>query len=125
MILHVDNGTLPEVQGDPQSRIRRTLGPPLAAAVALVAPFVLLEYINAPASDEGLPWVLFGFMFGHALLIALAVTPAARRVLELRSVRALSLVHWLCLAGAVVLIGAYGSVLHDQWPCFLGVPNCD
>jgi hypothetical protein len=58
MILQVDNGTLPEFQGGPQTRTRTTLGVPLAAAASLVAPFVLLESIHAPepeASFLGVP----------------------------------------------------------------------
>jgi hypothetical protein len=97
----------------------------LLVAAVLVAPFAVLELVNAPGVQEGFPWVLFGFMFVNALLMAVSIAPPARRLLATRNVRTLEPTDWLLLALGVVLSWAYGAVLLDQLPCFLGVPNCD
>jgi hypothetical protein len=103
----------------------RHMGVVLLTALALVVPFDLLEAINAPASDDGFPARLFGFMFVHALLIAAAQTPAVTRWRSASSLRGLEWRHWAGIVAGAALLAIYAHVLVDQLPCFLGVPNCD
>ena len=57
----------------------------LLISFALVAPFIVLEWVNRRALQEELPFVLFTFMWLHALLIALLLTPAVRSLRSERS----------------------------------------
>jgi hypothetical protein len=91
----------------------------------LVAPFIVLQWVNHRAFHEGFPFVLFTFMSLHSLLIVLLLTPAMRRLRSEGNLRALTLGHWAGLVLSAFLIFAYANVVRDQLPCFLGVPNCD
>ena len=97
----------------------------LFISAILVVPFVALELVNRRAFHEEFPFLLFTFMSLHSLLIVLLLTPALRRLRAERNLSALRPGHWAGLALAALLIFAYASVIIDQLPCFLGVPNCD
>lgn len=97
----------------------------LLLSFALVAPFAVLEIVNQRVFQEGFPFLLFIFMSGHALLIALLLMPALVRLRSQRRISALRFGHWAGLALSVFLLIVYASVVVDQLPCFLGVPNCD
>jgi FtsH-binding integral membrane protein len=97
----------------------------LSISFALVAPFIAMEWLNRRAFQEEFPFVLFTFMWLHALLIALSLTPALRRLQSEKSLRALTLSHWAGLGLSAILIFSYANVVIDQLPCFLGVLICD
>jgi hypothetical protein len=97
----------------------------LLLAGALVLPFFALQLINRRAFQEEFPVVLFVFMSVHALLIVFLLAPAVRRISATRSIAGLSVAHWAGLVFGILLVGIYASVVRDQLPCFLGVPNCD
>lgn len=95
------------------------------AGATLIAPFAILELVNRRAFHEEFPFLLFTFMSLHALLIVVLLSPVLRRFRAERRLSALKLGHWIGLAVALVLVFAYASVISDQLPCFMGVPNCD
>jgi hypothetical protein len=97
----------------------------VAFAVLLVAPFFILEVVNSPSAQVELPSVLFAFMFAHAALISVAISPAVLHAVNTRSLRSLSKLHWCGAAIGLALLGIYAGVIMDQMPCFMGVPNCD
>lgn len=103
----------------------RLLAAVLMAAGLLVAPFAAMELLNTPGGGESFPSLLFSFMFVHAALIALAFAPAVLQVVRGRGIRELGLPHWAGVAVGCLLFWAYGAVVADQMPCFLGVPHCD
>jgi len=74
---------------------------------------------------EEFPFALFTFMLLHSLLIVLSLTPALRNIRAQRSLRSMTLGHWAGLVLGIVLTYAYADVVVDQFPCFLGRPNCD
>ena len=67
---------------------------PLLISATLVAPFIVLQWINRKTFHEDFPFVLFTFMSVHSLFIALLLTPPLRRLRAERSLRALKLGHW-------------------------------
>lgn len=97
----------------------------LFAGVVLVAPFAVLELVNRRAYHEEFPFTLFALMSLHSLLIVLLLTVALRRLRTDGSLRALGPGHWAGIFFGVLLIVVYANVVMDQFPCFLGVPNCD
>jgi hypothetical protein len=50
----------------------------LLISFSLVAPFIVLQWVNRRAFHEDFPFVLFTFMSLHALFIVLLLTPAVR-----------------------------------------------
>jgi hypothetical protein len=103
----------------------RSFGTSLLIGSALVAPFIVLEWVNRRAFHEDFPFVLFTFMSLHSLFIVVLLTPALRRLRSEKDLGALTLGHWAGLVLSAVLMLAYANVVIDQLPCFLGVPNCD
>ena len=97
----------------------------LLISAALVAPFVVLQWVNRRAFHEEFPVVLFIFMSVHSLVMVLLLTPALRRLRSEGRLSALKVGHWTGLLLGAVLACAYAGVVLDQLPCFLGVPNCD
>jgi hypothetical protein len=91
----------------------------------MVLPLALLELINVPQATEDFPIRLFAMMFGNALLAAACVVPALLELIKFRGVSALKGIHWAGLMAGVLLLWAFGSVVTDQWSCFIGIPNCD
>lgn len=103
----------------------RSLVASLLISATLVAPFIVLEWVNRRTFHEEFPFVLFAFMSLHSLFVVFLLTPALRRLQKERSLRALKLGHWAGLLLGALLGYAYVDLVIDQLPCFLGVPNCD
>jgi hypothetical protein len=99
-----------------------------AALVGLlvVVPFILLEAINTSGfSVVGIPLALFLLMWMFAAIFFLILMPLVR------TIRAgnIALANPLWLALKVIfmalIVWLWVSLVIDQMPCFLGVPNCD
>lgn len=92
----------------------------LLSAIPL-GPLAILETLNQPLTRENVVGIilLFGFLW---LLPAVALTVLIPIVRGARTgpVRLL-----LSITFALALFTVWGSLLADQMPCFLGVPNCD
>ena len=97
--------------------MKKRLGLATIAGAIAVLPFAALELVNRRSFDEGLPFVLFGLLW---VLAAAFVGILATVVRHRRA--------WGLIAGIAALIAiawVWGSIVADQMPCFLGVPNCD
>jgi cation transport ATPase len=106
-------------------RIFIQLRSPAIISTLLVLPLVSLEVINRRSFAESFPVPLFGTLWLLSVAFLLTLMPVVRtlragdtikshRVSILARVAFLILVAWLWV-----------SLLLDQMPCFLGVPNCD
>jgi len=94
-------------------------------SLLLMFPFMLLELVNRRNFNEGFPIFLFGFLWFLPLLFMMTMMPLVRNVRAGNSL----LANPITLLLRVVLLGfitwVWLSVVIDQMPCFLGVPNCD
>ena len=91
-----------------------------------VIPFVILEGINTNGFRVyGFPTALYAFMWALAFV---AVRSGREIIASLRRLdRSISGPAKLVLSSAVLLIAVtlWSSLIVDQSPCFMGVPNCD
>jgi hypothetical protein len=93
----------------------RNLRMPAIVSAMLVLPFMVLEAVNRRRFDDDLPAALFVvmwlllFLFGGTLL----TRPRGRVLLAAK------------LVGLLAIGSIWVSLVFDQLPCFLGVPNCD
>ncbi len=95
----------------------------LLASAAVVAPLVLLELRNQAASRVDFPAALFAMLWLLPTAFFLVAIPAVRSPrFEVWS-SPLTLLWRAAAMGLLAL--AWASLLRDQLPCFLGVPNCD
>lgn len=94
-------------------------------SLVLLVPFAILEAANSTLTRQNVPGVivLFGLLWLLALAFIVVLMPIVRNVREGNVANP----HTLLLAVAVLLVVAsiWGSIVADQMPCFLGVPNCD
>ena len=98
---------------------------PAIISAIFVIPFMALEWINRRAFSEGFPFLVFGLLWLLAMLFVLILRPVllARREGKafLRNPAGL----FLQMGSLLIIAWLWFSLLQDQLPCFLGVPNCD
>jgi len=68
---------------------------------------------------------LFGFMGLQALIFGFALTALLRRLRTGEKTPRAIFVGVLLLVVIGLSVWSLTYLLVDQWPCFLGVPNCD
>ena len=95
---------------------RRVLVPALLGFVAIV-PFLVMQLI-ARSIQEDFPVALFVSLWLVAAAFVGLALPIARRVHRGTGL-------WVRVAALGVLAWVWVSIVVDQMPCFLGVPNCD
>lgn len=89
-----------------------------------VLPLLVLEWMNQPVSFRDFPYLLFLVLWAIPSLFWLALSAVAHSLKAERWFPP-SLGFWLSLFIALILAWAWISILSDQMPCFLGIPNCD
>lgn len=92
-------------------------------SAALVLPFVILELVNR--QDQGFPVTLFGFLWLLPLAFILLLLPIVRRRPAGPMTAGNRLGLWSRIAVMGFIAWVWVSIVLDQMPCFLGVPNCD
>jgi glucan phosphoethanolaminetransferase (alkaline phosphatase superfamily) len=91
----------------------------------LVLPFAVLEAVSSTLTRQNAPdvIVLFGFLWLLTAAFFVVLIPIVRSVRTGKVAQPLRLL--LGVAVLLVIASVWGSVVADQMPCFLGVPNCD
>ena len=84
-----------------------------------------LEFVNRRAFDEGLPVPLFAIMWLLPLSFILILMPIVRNLRAQERSTANPLSSLLGVVCLILLAWLWVGIIHDQMPCFLGVPNCD
>jgi hypothetical protein len=90
-----------------------------------VLPFIVLELVNRQRFHEPFPVVLFGFMLLLAACFVIILLPIVRAVTAGTNLTANPVSLVLRIVCLVMIASLWGSLIADQMPCFLGVPNCD
>ena len=91
----------------------------------LVFPFMILELINRRNFNEGFPFPLFGFLWVLPVLFILTLTPIIQTFRTGKGLMEKPISLLLKVALLLFIAWFWGSLVIDQMPCFLGVPNCD
>ena len=102
---------------------------PLAISAVLgfvfLSPFITLELVNRWKFKEDFPFAVFGFTWLLQTLFIMTVVPVAKTI-RLGNYSTKNLVPLVLRALALILIAhVWFGWIADQWPCFMGVPNCD
>jgi hypothetical protein len=112
-------------EGDFMQTILTNLKLPVLISSMLVIPFMIMEVVNRRNFNEGFPIPLFIFMWVLPILFVVTLMPIVRNVRAGNNLMA-SPVNLLIRVVILVFIAwMWTSLLIDQMPCFLGVPNCD
>jgi hypothetical protein len=109
-----------------QKRFVKDLGLAALVSFLVVLPFAILDLrANGLHGENGRGFIfLFGFMWLLPTIFIAVLLPTARTIRTGKiKAHALSLFFRMACLGVIAFI--WGSLLIDQLPCFLGVPNCD
>jgi hypothetical protein len=113
------------IEGDIIQAILTNVSLPALISLLLVIPFMIMEVVNKRGFNEGFPIPLFVMMWLLPLSFILTLRPIVR---YLRAGNSLITQPVSLLIRIVILVFVawmWTSLLIDQMPCFLGVPNCD
>lgn len=109
----------------PARNVAADLGAAALISLILVLPFVILELVNRRSFAEGFPVPLFGFLWLLPAAFIVVLVPLVRAVRAGNSLTANPVNLLLRVALLALIAAAWGGLLIDQMPCFIGVPNCD
>ena len=110
------------------TNIVSTLAAASLISVVLVAPLAFLELQHNPlatsrrASDFV---VLFGVLWLLPIVFVMTSMPLARAVRSGHTVLQSRSALGFKLTLLVLVTAMWLNIVSDQWPCFIGVPNCD
>ena len=98
---------------------------PVILGSVVTLPFLILEAVNRGGFHDAFPVVLFVVMWLLSLSFFVVLMPVARSlgVKEAREAAPFALLPRLAVS--LLVAGVWISLVLDQMPCFLGVPNCD
>lgn len=98
---------------------------PTIISFLLIIPFMILEVVNRRSFNEGFPIPLFVMMWLLPMLFLLIGMPVVRNIRAGESISANPFILLIRVIFLIVIAAFWASLLTDQMPCFLGVPNCD
>ena len=114
-------------QGDTMKTITTDLRSAAIISFILVLPFAILESLFNTVNKQnalGLT-VLFGLLWLLPMAFIVILGPTVRNLRARNSLMANPLNQLLRVAFLALIAMAWGGLLIDQIPCFIGVPNCD
>jgi hypothetical protein len=98
---------------------------PALISSMLVLPLMLLEWINRRDFYGAFPILLFGILWLLPMAFILILMPIVRNVRAGNSLMVNPISPLLKVALLILIAWLWVSLMFDQMPCFLGVPNCD
>ena len=98
---------------------------PAIFSFLLVLPFMIMEVVNRRNFNEGFPIPVFVIMWLLPVLFVLTGMPILQNVRAGNSVLANPVIVLIRVVFLILIVWFWGTLLIDQMPCFLGVPNCD
>jgi len=101
------------------------LSRPEVVSSALVLPFILLELVNRQAFHEPFPVPHFAILWLVPVSFTLILTPVVRMLRRREPTGARALSTTASIVSLILLAWLWIGLIHDQMPCFLGVPHCD
>jgi hypothetical protein len=110
---------------NPMKNIVTNLRSPAIISLLLVLPFMILEWVNRRNLHEGFPIALVGLMWLLPILFIISMMPILRNIRAGNNIIATPVILLLRVVFLPFIAWLWVSLLIDQMPCFLGVPNCD
>src|SRR5688572_16309954 len=109
-------------------RLITTFGAAAITGLILVAPLAWLEIRNNPAITGAYGnsrILLFGLLWLAPTTFILTALPLARRLRAGENILARPVALLLRITFLALISVFWVSLVNDQMPCFLGIPNCD
>jgi hypothetical protein len=98
---------------------------PAIISSILVAPFMVLEFVNRRHFHESFPVPLLSLLWLLPVVFVLILRPVVRNVRAGKGIKAYPISFLLAVIFLVLTAWIWVGTILDQMPCFLGIPNCD
>ncbi len=96
-------------------------------SLVIVLPLVILEVVNNTITRQNLLGLslLFGLMWLLPIIFIMILTPLLRTLRKEQAATISPLPLLIRMTSLALIATVWGWGLVDQFPCFLGIPNCD
>ena len=98
---------------------------PAFISLLITLPFAILELANGKNIHGEFPFPLFFFLWLLSIAFIFILMPIVPNLRAGNSLMAHPVSLLVRIALLIILAILWGSLLIDQMPCFMGVPNCD
>lgn len=88
-------------------------------------PLIVLEVINRWQFQEGFPFALFIFLWVSQTLFIFILIPVIETFKSGKPLTKNPMKFLLQIGVLIFITYIWISWVSDQWPCFMGVPDCD
>ena len=112
-------------QGDPMKNTLTNLRSPALISLIFVVPFMILELVNRQNFNKDFPLPLFVIMWLLPMIFIVTLMPMVRNMRMGNGLMAHPINLLIRVILLILIAWIWTSLLIDQMPCFLGVPNCD
>ena len=111
------------IQGDSMKNTLANLRSPAIISLILVFPFMIMELVNRQNLNNDFPIPLFIIMWLLPMIFIVILMPIVRNVQMGNSLMAHPINLLIRVVFLILIAWMWISLLIDQMPCFLGVPN--
>jgi hypothetical protein len=98
---------------------------PALISLFLVIPFMIMEVVSTRNLTAIFNAPLFGILWLLPMIFIIILMPFVRNMRAGNNIAAKPITFVLSIIFLVLIALAWGGIVADQMPCFLGVPNCD
>ncbi len=88
-------------------------------------PFIVLEIVNRWKFSEGFPFAVFTFTWALQTVFILILLKFIKKRQSGKTFKENPFIIILQIVSLVLIAYIWGGWIIDQWPCLMGVPNCD
>lgn len=97
----------------------------MLGGILLTAPFIILEWINTPGFlSMGVP-PLFFIMWFSGSIFTFVLRSVLFALQDRKKIKVNLFIVIMKIAFLILLTWIFVGLVIDQWPCFIGIPNCD
>ena len=98
---------------------------PAMVSFILVIPFIIMEVVTTQDINAIFNAPLFGILWLLLMIFMLILLPIVRDVSAGNKLTAKPVILVFRVMLIILIALAWGGIVADQMPCFLGIPNCD
>lgn len=91
----------------------------------LLVPLIILEIVNRWKFDESFPWALFIFAWVLQTVFVFIFIPIVKNIQLGKSLKEKPIELAWRVVLLILIAYIWSGWVIDQWPCLMGVPNCD
>lgn len=91
----------------------------------LLLPLVALEFVNRQQFKDGFPFAIYSFTWFVQSFFILILLQLIKTIRTRKTSKQYPLFLILRIIGLVFISHIWAGWIIDQWPCLIGVPNCD